>query len=253
MEYINSTLGIPVKGLFHDHVSGRFANASGSITSRRNKNKSTWAKLGLVTYAAGLIGDKKKRAVEVMGSASNPERAKMEHYLKDIIGPKYPYSKDMPSQTLEGIVNALNKEYDYMNSRLPELVHIVANNSKKFSVEPNRSTIYQIQDVRAMMTVINDYRADVIKAYDRAFERESKEANEPKPTSGPSPMGSSSQGTPNSGTVVDGVGAGVSEMADKAKDVAKKEVSVAGKKIPVGLILGGIAGVAIVWYFIKSR
>ena len=253
MEFINSSLGIPVKGYFHDHFSGRFANASGSITSGRNRNISTWAKLNPVSYAVGMIGDKKKRAIEVMGSASNPEKSKMEHYLKDIIGPKYPYSKDMPSDTLEGIISALSKEYEYMNSRLPELVQKVANNSKKFSVEPNRSTIYQIQEVRAMMSVINDYRADVIKAYDRAFDRESKQANEPKPSSGPMPMSSSPQGAPNTGTGVDGVGAGVSDVAEKAMDVVKKEVSVAGKKLPLGLIFGGIAGVAVVWYFIKSR
>lgn len=248
MEYINSSLGIPVKGKFHDLVSRGFSNASGgSITSGRGKKSFT--KLVPAVAIAQYIGDAKKRAKEAMGSASNPEKAKMEHYLKDIVAPKYPFSKEMSSEQLESIVSALTKDYNYENSRLPELVNRVASNNKKFSAEPNRSTIQTIQDVRAMMQVLNDYRADVIRAYEKAYEREIKQQENTAPASaGPAPI----TNPPAKGGVEEKVGTGLSEAVDKTMNIGKQEVSVAGKKVSVKTLALAAAGVGIAFFIYRK-
>jgi len=249
MEYINSTLGIPVKGHFHDHTSSRFANASGR-SSTSGLNKMNFVKLSPLGFALSLIGDAKKRANEVMGYPSNPVRDKMEHYKKDIVFPKYPFNSNMPSEKLAGIIDSLTKDYEYENSRLPALVSLVANNNKSFSVSPNREAIATIQDVRGMMQVINEYRADVIKAYDKAFAREEKAAETPAPTTPtpsnqPPPVGAA---LPPTGTSV-GLGTGISDTAEKLKNVASEGVNVGGKKIPLMTIALVAAGAGAVYYF----
>lgn len=248
MEYINSTLGIPVKGHFHDHTSSRFLNAGGR-SSTSGLNKMSFAKLAPIGFAVSLVGDAKKRAKEVMGFPSNPVREKMEHYKNDIVAPKYPFNSNMPSEKLASLVDSLSKDYDYENSRLPALINIVANNNKSFSVSPNRETIATMQDVRGMMKVINEYRADVIKAYDKAFAREEKAAETPSPSSAPPPSGGSPVGVGDSA----GIGTGVSDVAEKLKNVASADVNVGGKKFPIKTIAFVAVGAGLVYYFFLRK
>ena len=174
--HLNRELGIPQTSDYYTEMG--YANAGGTNTRTRTRRTFTALAVAFPPSAVFLllVPSAKKRAQEVMGSPSNPQRSKMEHYKKDIIGPKYPFNDKMPSETLAAIVDSLTKDYEYYENERQGLVKRIAENLKQFSVSPNREWIAQLQDVRGMMQVINDYRADVVKAYDKAFDRELKDA-----------------------------------------------------------------------------
>jgi hypothetical protein len=239
MEYINSELGLPVKGYFKDAVSSRYMNASG-----RGANKAKKAFLFRVSPVAFLVynslnNSQKKRYKEVMGSASNPQSSLINHYEKDIIKPKYPFNSNMSSETLQAIVEELTKEYSRYDIDRDSKAAAVAKNDKKFSVSPNRELIADLQRVRGMMQAINDYRADVVKAYDKAFAREEKAAGAtPPPTPAPPPT------APPTGTAPMGIAIENPSPAPPPEGLAKEELS-KDKKFPftilfAPLLVGGI-------------
>lgn len=246
MQYINSELGIRVK---QDFADMKYVNAGGGRSSTSGRNKMILTKLSPLAFGISLFGDAKKRAKEVMGSASNPIKEKMEHYKKDIVAPKYPFSSEMSSDKLESILTSLTNDYNYENSRLPELINKVANNSKSFSVEPNRSTIATIQDVRGMMQVVSSYRDEVAKAYDKAFAREEKAAETPTPTPSPSlnPLG-----TPSPAPSIGG-GTGAS-LTPRMGGALEGDVKIGGKEVKKSyLLFGGLALGVLGFLYLRSR
>lgn len=242
MQYINSELGIRVK---QDFADMKYLNSTGGRNRKRAIIAGALAVVAppvAVAYLA-LSPSEKKRYNEVMGSASNPQSSKIAHYEKDIIKPKYPFSANMSSEALEAIITELTKEYQRQDADRDSKASAVAKSSKSMKVSPNREIIAQLQDVRAMMQALNDYRADVIKAYDKALAREEKEAEKPAPTPTPtgSPLGApapTSSLAPsidggNAGSLAPSMGGGLQGEVKLGKTQVKKSYLLFG-----GLTLG---------------
>lgn len=245
MEYINSTLGIPVKGHFHDHISSRFTNFSGY----QRKKAVTIAALTYIFPPAGLAyaalaPSEKKRYQEAMGYKSNPPTNLIKQYY-NATKAEFPSNSDMTSEQLLSIVEKLTSRYGNWDKDRDKKASTIAKSGKRLDNKDNKQMIAELAAVRAWMQAINDYRAEVVKSYEKAFAREEKVASTPPPSNQTPPVGAA---LPPMGESV-GIGTGVSEAAEKLKNVASAEVNVAGKKFPVKTIAMVAVGAGLVYYF----
>lgn len=252
MEYINNSLGIPVKGHFHDHISSRFTNFSGY----QRKKAVTIAALTYIFPPAGLAyaalaPSEKKRYQEAMGYKSNPPTNLIKQYYSAIKN-EFPSSSDMTSEQLLSIVEKLTSRYGNWDKDRDKKASTIAKSGKRLDNKDNKQMIAELAAVRAWMQAINDYRAEVVKSYEKAFAREEKVASTPPPSNQPPPAGNApvfgSTDRLGTGESV-GIGTGVSETAEKLKNVASAEVNVAGKKFPVKTIAMVAVGAGLVYYF----
>jgi len=181
MAYINSELGIPVSGI---HQGVNFSNATGSGRGRRRFVKGLLLvgvpPVGLVYV--GLSQSDKKRYKEVMGNISNPPA----HLVKDYYAStkaQYPFSSNMSAEQLGDLIGKLNNEYNNWDVTRDSKAGTVARNRKALDKGANKQTIAELSAVRAWMQAINNYRAEVVKAYDKAVALEEKQASQEQTTS----------------------------------------------------------------------
>ena len=245
MEHINSSLGIPVKAYFDDM---KYLNAAGG---KRN----VWQALsigGRLQYS--LSNSEKKRYKEVMGSASYPQSSKIVHYTNDILAVQYPFDVNMSSDKLTEIIENLTNYYSREDTERDGLAASVAKDNKPFSKDPNRSWIATLQDKRAMMQAINDYRAKVIKAYDKAYAREEKaaEAAASAPTTqtsrtstsaAPATMGEAQGQAGSGGSIVGPIAEAVKGDVKVGKTQVKKSY----------LLIGGLAVGVLGFLYFKNK
>lgn len=255
MEYINSSLGIPVKGHFHDHISSRFLNLSGY----QRKKGVTIAALTYLFPPAGLAyaalaPSQKSRYKEAMGYKSSPPSDLIKQYYNSTKS-EFPYNTNMSSEQLLNIVDQLTSRYGKWDSERDKKASTVARSGKRIDNKDNKQTIAELAAVRAWMQAINDYRAEVVKAYDKAVTREEKAAETPRPSNQPPPSNENppvGAALPPTGTSV-GLGTGISETAEKLKNVASEGVNVGGKKIPLTTIALVAAGAGAIYYFFLRK
>lgn len=171
MQYINSELGIRVK---QDFADMKYMNAGG-----RGWYK---VKLGLVATLSApvaaymaLSNSDKSRYKTVMGSISNPPSHLIKEYYNNTKR-DFPFDANMSSEQLQTLVEKLTNEYNRWGTDADTKAAIVARNRKQLDKGDNKQIIAQIAAIRSWMQAINDYRAEVVKAYDKAFAREEKAA-----------------------------------------------------------------------------
>jgi len=186
MAYINMELGIPLSGI---HQGINFSNASGSGRGRRRAVKGillvALPPAGAVYVA--LSQSDKKRYKDAMGSISNPPSNLIREYYSSTKS-QFPFSYTMSSEQLESVINSLNAEYGRWDSDRDNKAGKVAKNRKAMDKGENKQTLAELAAVRAWMQAINDYRAEVVKAYDKAVALEEKKASqEEQQTTYPSP------------------------------------------------------------------
>jgi hypothetical protein len=180
MEYINSELGLPVKGYFADNVSSRYLNASGRGWWKTKVIFVATLSAPLAVYMS-LSNNDKSRYKTVMGSISNPPSHLIKQYYQSTKS-QFPYDANMSSEQLQSLIDSLTNEYNRWGTDADSKAASVARNRKALDKGDNKQIIAEIAAVRSWMQAINDYRAEVIKAYNKAFAREEKEANAPAPT-----------------------------------------------------------------------
>jgi len=243
MEYINSSLGIPVKAYFDDM---KYLNAAGG---KRNAWQAL-STIGMLQYS--LSNSEKKRYRDVMGSPSNPQSSKIVHYTNDILAVQYPFDANMSSEKLTEIIENLTNYYSREDTERDGLAASVAKDNKPFSKDPNRSWIATLQDKRAMMQAINDYRAKVIKAYDKAYAREEKaaEAAASAPTT---QISRTTTASTSIGQAQGQAGSGGSVTGPIA-NVVKGDVKVGGTQVKKSyLLIGGLAVGVLGFLYFKNR
>jgi hypothetical protein len=260
---INNELGISSQTNYYSDMA--YANAGGK--GWRKVGKITWIVLSPVTYAGynALKNNDKKRYKEVMGSASNPQSDKIKHFDNDIVKQKFPFDSKMSTEKLADIIDEMNNEYNRYDTDRDSKAAAVAKNNKKFSVEPNRGLIAQLQDIRAMMQAINDHRARVVKAYDIAVAREEKEfklAEEKALAQGRATQvgtttgGTTTGGTP-SGSIISGGGLSSimsNEQATGTTTTGSDELQPSDKqKKTLVFIVGGLVVLGAGYYFLTKK
>ena len=200
-----------------------------------------------------LKGAQRAKYNEVMGSISNPQVDKIKHFYNDIVKPKFPYANNMTAEQLEGVIDKLTAEYNIYGIDADGKAATVAKSGEKYSKDPNRTIIRELQDVRAMMQAINDYRAEVIKVYDKVFAQEEKAAAdaaaaaEKAKATATSPLGASAP----TATMEGGTAA---SLPPSVAGVLQGDVKVGGAQVKKSyLLFGGLTLGVLGFPFLRKR
>jgi|688.fasta_scaffold73013_5 hypothetical protein len=170
--HLNRELGIPQTSDYYTEMG--YANAGG-----RGWWKTKVIFVGLLSapvaaYMA-LSNNDKSRYKTVMGNISSPPQHLIKQYYAATKS-QFPYDAKMSSEQLQSLVEQLTNEYSRWGSDADSKAATVARNRKSLDKGDNKQIIAEIAAVRSWMYAINQYRAEVVKAYDKAFAREEKEA-----------------------------------------------------------------------------
>jgi hypothetical protein len=172
--HLNRELGIPQTSDYYTEMG--YANAGG-----RGWWKTKVIFVGLLSapvaaYMA-LSNNDKSRYKTVMGNISSPPQHLIKQYYAATKS-QFPYDAKMSSEQLQSLVEQLTNEYSRWGSDADSKAATVARNRKSLDKGDNKQIIAEIAAVRSWMYAINQYRAEVVKAYDKAFAREEKAAIE---------------------------------------------------------------------------
>lgn len=255
MAQINHELGIPVG----NHFDG-FYNAAG-----RGRKKFIAGALLVVMPPAGaaylaLTPSKRSRYNTAMGSASNPPSHLIKEYYNNTKR-DFPINADMTADQLQSVIDRLNQEYGRWDSDRDKKAAEVANNTKRMDKGDNKRIIDQLAAVRSWMYAINEYRAEVVKAYDKAVAKEiAREEAEIKrqtqleagkaenfPKAKPPVVGGTSASLPPS------LGGEIAQMIDGG---SPNTVGTDTKKKNTNIILYGVGGLLFLglgYYFITKK
>lgn len=256
MAYINSELGIPVSGIHHGL---NFVNASGGVRGRRRAVKGALLISSPVLGAifVSLSQSDKKRYKEAMGSISSPPSNLIRNYYSSTKS-LFPYSQGMTSDQLASLIDILNNEYNRWDTDRDSKASKVAKNRKPLNKGENKQTLAELAAVRAWMQATNDYRAEVVKAYDKAVAIEEKQASQEQPTS--QQQGSNPTPTPPIGgtpaslppPIIDGgTPASLSPTTDGGTSGGANTSTDKNKKIMLYSVGGLVVIGALVYYFKK--
>lgn len=248
MAHINNQLGIPIG---HKSDGLGFANASGRGWSRTKKIfMFAINPLAGAAYLA-LTPNDKSRYKTVMGNISSPPQ----HLVKDYYNKtkaEFPFSESMTSDQLQSVIDKLTTNYNRWDVQRDSKAASVARNRKALDKGDNKQTIAELAAVRSWMQAINDYRAEAVKAYNKAFAREEKaaldaaaEAEKATTTSKPPIGGSPASLPPNNsgittpttevGGIIDG-GTSTAGDTDSKKKTMKMVLYGVGSIVVVGVL-----------------
>jgi hypothetical protein len=231
MEFINSSLGIPVKGNFNDTVPYvNFLGANQKPTARDRREAEAWV---MSNYGNDLLKATSLESIDLL------------------IG-------NIADQKI-GLEMALGKR----KSGVGQIISF----GRQYKKSGNKAGICSDDKCRrvskARLDALNSFEAKNRTNIEARRKKLETQENTPPPVSSgsnqgstPPPVGAQAKATvQNSGLqegVQSGVGEAVSKTVQAAENIGKKDVNVAGKKVPVKTIFMVVAGIGVVWYIVKK-
>ena len=237
MEYINSTLGIPVKGHFHDHISSRFANASGK--ERRQERR------------------QERRENRNTQRVTEGDRRDAEQWVMNSFGNSLLQATSVDAMDYwVGVMSDQKVDLEMMLGKRKSGVGSVISFGRQYKSRGKNAGLCTsdqcIRTSRARLDALNQFEArhktainTLRKKLEAATLTPTPSPTTPPPSNQPPPLGAA---LPPMGESV-GIGTGISEAAEKLKNVASAEVNVAGKKFPIKTIAMVAVGAGLVYYF----
>lgn len=232
MEYINSSLGIPVKGHFHDQYSSRFANATGKEARQQRRQE--------------------RRENRNTQKVTEGDRREAEEWVMNGFGKALLDAKSIDDiDYWLGVIADQKVDLEMMLGKRKSGVGSVISFGRQYKSRGKNVGLCTsdqcIRTSKARLDALNQFEAKhrtVIATLRKNLEA-SVATTSPSPTSAPPPSGGSPVGVGDSA----GIGTGVSDVADKLKNVASADVNVGGKKFPVKTVAAVAVGAGLVYYF----